>query len=108
MAMSQNNQNKKIYVGNIPYQVKEEDLQAFFAHYGAVENVVIVKDRDTGKVKGFAFVTFETQQQAQAALEANGKDFEGRSIRVNMANDDDRRRTGGTGGMGGRGGRHYG
>lgn len=93
-------QQNKLYVGNLPYSVEEADLQKEFSSYGEIEEVVVIKDRETGRSKGFAFVTFATQHAAESALELNGKDMGGRSMRVNVATD--KPRSGG-----GRGGRRY-
>lgn len=76
---------KKLYVGNLPYSVTEESLESLFSKFGPVESVVIVKDRETGRTKGFGFVEFEKQADAESALELNRKDFEGRPLKVNMA-----------------------
>jgi len=76
---------KKLYVGNLPYSVTEESLEALFSQFGSVESTVIIKDRETGRAKGFGFVEFEKQADAEEALELNGKDFEGRPLKVNMA-----------------------
>jgi RNA recognition motif-containing protein len=86
---------KKLYVGNLPYSVTEESLKALFSEFGPVESVVLIKDRETGRVKGFGFVEFEVQADAEKALELNGRDFEGRALKVNMAKP---RESGGSGG----------
>lgn len=86
---------KKLYVGNLPYSVTEESLKALFSQFGSVESVVLIKDRETGRAKGFGFVEFEVQADAEKALELNGKDFEGRALKVNMAKP---RESGGSGG----------
>ncbi|MGD9107823.1 MAG: RNA-binding protein [Gammaproteobacteria bacterium] len=76
---------KKLYVGNLPYSVTEESLESLFSQFGQVESVVIIKERETGRTKGFGFVEFKKQADAESALELNGKDFEGRLLKVNMA-----------------------
>lgn len=96
--MSQN----KIYVGSLSYNATAEDIQSYFSQYGDIDEVKLVSDRDTGRSKGFAFVSFASQQAAQASLAADGIELMGRKIKVNMAREDDRRRSGG-GGNGGRG-----
>ena len=93
---------KKLYVGILPYSVTEESIEALFAQYGPVESVVLIKDRETGRLKGFGFVEFESQADAEKSLELNGKDFEGRPLKVNMAKPRES-----SGGSGGRGGRRY-
>ena len=75
----------KLYVGNLPYSVTEESLSALFSEFGKVKSTALIKDRETGKVKGFGFVEFESQADAEKSLELNGKDFEGRPLKVNIA-----------------------
>ncbi|GMT29087.1 hypothetical protein PFISCL1PPCAC_20384, partial [Pristionchus fissidentatus] len=76
-----------VYVGNIPYQTTEDDLGHFFSQAGQVTNVRLVIDRETGRPKGFGFCEFADEQSAQNAIsQFNGVDFNGRSLRVNMAN----------------------
>lgn len=75
-----------IYVGNLKYEVREQDLQEMFAEFGEVSKVKIVKDRDTDRSKGFGFVTMDDTAEATAAVAAlNGKDLKGRAITVNAA-----------------------
>lgn len=75
-----------IYVGNLPYSATEEDVTGLFAAYGPVERVKIITDRETGRSKGFAFVTLGDQSQLNAAIEAlNGYDYQGRALRVNAS-----------------------
>ena len=102
-----------IYVGNLPYTATEEDVTGLFAAYGPVERVKIITDRETGRSKGFAFVTLGDQSQLNAAIEAlNGYDYQGRALRVNASEPKEfkpgggggERRGGGGGGYGGGGG----
>ena len=82
---SQLGQNMKtIYVGNINYQATEEDLRPVFAEYGEVISVKIINDRETGRSKGFGFVEMESGADT-AIEELDGKDFQGRRLRVNEA-----------------------
>ena len=75
-----------IYVGNLPYTATEEDVTGLFAAYGPVERVKIITDRETGRSKGFAFVTLGDQSQLNASIEAlNGNDYQGRALRVNAS-----------------------
>ncbi|MDD4526682.1 MAG: RNA-binding protein [Candidatus Margulisbacteria bacterium] len=75
-----------IYVGNLKYEVRENDLQEMFSEFGEVSKVKIVKDRDTDRSKGFGFVTMDDTAEATAAITAlNGKDLNGRAITVNAA-----------------------
>lgn len=88
----------KIFVGNLNFKTSEGTLQQLFAAHGAVEEVFIATDRETGRPRGFAFVTMPDDTQAKAAIEQlNGKDVDGRTINVNEA----RPRTDGPGGGGG-------
>ncbi len=95
-------QQNKLYVGNLPYSVDKEQLQAIFGQYGEISELSLIMDRDTGRPKGFGFITFASQQAAEKALEQNGKDLGGRPLKVNVATD--KPRTGGGGGGGFRGG----
>jgi cold-inducible RNA-binding protein len=96
----------KIYVGNLSYDVTQEDLQSLFEAHGTVSDVFIVKDRESGRPRGFAFVTMETKESMVTAIEAlNGKEFMGRELAINEARPrEDRGGGGGGGGGGGRGG----
>ena len=91
---------KKLYVGNLSWGATEEGVRNLFAQFGAVTTVNIITDRETGRSRGFAFVEMEGADEAIAGL--NGKDFEGRPLKVNEAQD--KPRTGGGGGGGGGGG----
>ncbi len=95
----------QLFVGNLAFSTTKEDLEAAFAAYGKVMEVKIPVDRDTGRVRGFAFVTFEEQQAAEKALALDGQDLNGRPIRVNVAQE--KKPGGGAGGRsgGGAGGR---
>ena len=88
----------KIYVGNLSYGVEEQDLRTFFESFGDITEVFIPKDRETGKGRGFAFITFENQAQAQEAVKTNGQELSGRILKVNIAKE---REAGGAGGRGG-------
>lgn len=93
----------KIYVGNLPFSIDEDQLTEEFARFGNVEEVFLVKDRETGRLKGFGFVTFDSPNAAQSALEMDGQQIGGRQVKVSMAKE---RESGGEGrsGGGGRGG----
>ncbi len=94
------NQNK-IYVGNLSFDTTTADLESHFSQFGEFEDVKLITDRETGRSKGFAFITFASEKDAQASLASDGTEFKGRKIRVNMAREDDRkRRTGGGSGGG--------
>ena len=95
----------KLYVGNLPYSATEEELQTMFAGAGTVKTVTVVRDRDTGRSRGFAFVEMETQADAQKAISMmNGKDLGGRALTVNMARPREERSGGRPGGSHGRSG----
>ena len=95
-----------IYVGNLSYEVKEEDLKEVFKEYGNVKRVQLPTDRETGKVRGFAFVEMETEAEEDKAIEElDGADWMGRTMKVNKAKPkEDRPPGGGRSGGGGRGG----
>ncbi|MFW5750240.1 MAG: RNA recognition motif domain-containing protein [Planctomycetota bacterium] len=87
-----------IYVGNLPYQAGDQDLADLFAPFGEVAKAKVIMDRDSGRSKGFGFVTMNDREQAEAAIsQVDGSDMDGRALRVNEA----RPRTGGPGGGGG-------
>lgn len=89
---------KKLYVGNLSYEMNESSLSQLFAEHGTVESVAIVTDRDTGRSRGFGFVEMSGNAEAQAAIAAlNGQEHGGRTLTVNEA----RPREGGGGGGGG-------
>jgi RNA recognition motif-containing protein len=95
----------KIYVGNLSYQTDEQTLRDLFSQHGQVEEVAIITDRDTGRPRGFAFVTMPDDNEGSAAIEAlNGADLDGRNLNVNEA----KPKTGGGGGGGGGGRGGYG
>ena len=107
---------KKLYVGNLGYGVTDSDLSKMFEAHGTVESAQVIMDRDTGRSKGFGFVEMKTDQEAQAAITAlNGKEADGRALKVNEAKPrtEGGRGGGGRGGFGGRsggyggGGRRY-
>ena len=86
-----------IYVGNLSYDVTQDDLTSVFAEYGTVKRVQIPNDRETGRPRGFGFVEMETDAEEDAAIEAlDGAEWMGRSLRVNKAKPrEDNRRSGG-------------
>ncbi len=99
---------KKLYVGNLTYNVNETDLEALFSQFGTVQSAQIIIDRDTNRSKGFGFVEMGTDAEAQAAIQGlDGQDHEGRNLTVNEAKPREPR-SGGGGGYGGGGGGGYG
>jgi cold-inducible RNA-binding protein len=95
--------SKKLYVGNLTYNVNESDLEAMFSPFGTVQSAQVIVDRDTNRSKGFAFVEMSSDAEAQAAIDGlNGRDHEGRNLTVNEAKPREPR-SGGGGGYGGGG-----
>lgn len=93
----------KLFIGGLSWDTTDESLRAKFEEYGAVEDAVVLKFRETGRSRGFGFVTFQNTEEAEAAMEAmNEKEFEGRTIRVDKAGD---RPSGSQGGFRSGGGR---
>jgi RNA recognition motif-containing protein len=92
-------QQNKLYIGNFPYSVNESQIRDMFSGYGDISELNLIMDRDTGRPKGFGFITFATQAAAEKALELNGRDVGGRALKVNVATD--KPRTGGGGRSGG-------
>jgi cold-inducible RNA-binding protein len=87
----------KLYVGNLGYGIGDSDLEKLFTTYGSVRSAQVIKDRDSGRSKGFGFVEMGSEQEAQAAITAlNGKEIDGRTLAVNEA----RPKEGGGGGRG--------
>ena len=77
---------KKLFVGNLPYSMTDEDLERAFAEYGSVESAVVIRDRETGRSRGFGFVEMASSEEAEAAQKAlDGSDVDGRPLRVNEA-----------------------
>src|SRR6185436_9947112 len=94
----------KLYVGNLSFNITENDLQDTFAAHGTVVEANLMMDRVSGRARGFGFVTMSTPEEAQAAIDAlNGKEFAGRALTVNIARPREER-TGGGGGGGYKGG----
>ena len=91
----------KLFVGNLSFGTKQASLEQAFGQFGAIEECKVIEDRETGRSRGFGFVTFSTKEAAQAALSMDGKDIDGRPLRVNFAQEKER---GGDSNGGGRGG----
>lgn len=84
----------KCYIGNVPFQSTEEGLKNFFEQNienGAVKSLIIIKDRETGRPRGFAFVEFQTKEQMDKAIGLNEMQFEGRPLRISQALEKDKR-----------------
>ncbi len=94
--------SKKIYIGNLSFSTTDAELRRLFEQHGAVESVNVIMDRETGRPRGFAFVEMSDPSSAAAAIQVlNGRELDGRSLRVNEAQE---RAAGGGGGGGGYGG----
>ena len=96
---------KKLYVGNLSYSIRDNDLQQAFGEYGTVASAKVMMERDTDRSKGFGFVEMGTEAEALAAIEGmNGQALDGRALTVNEARPMEPRAPGGGGGRGGYGG----
>jgi RNA recognition motif-containing protein len=95
----------KLYVGNLPYNMSDSELEQVFSQFGTVQSVQIIMDRDTGRSRGFAFVEMSSSDEGQAAIAAlHDKDVGGRKLTVNEARPREERSSGGGGGRGAYGG----
>jgi hypothetical protein len=88
----------KLYVGNLPFSATEDGVRALFSAHGTVEKVTLITDRDTGRPRGFGFVEMSNADASRAMQALNGKDFEGRALKVNEAQERERSGGGGRGG----------
>ena len=94
--------SRKLYVGNLPYEIGEDELRDLFSRAGAVESVTVMRDQATGRARGFAFVEMGSDDEAQTAIrELNASQVGGRSLTVNEARPKPARSGGGSGGGGG-------
>ncbi len=101
--------NKKLYVGNLSYDVDSSALQTMFTPHGTVESATIIADRDTGQSKGFGFVEMSNETEAQAAITAlNGQQHGGRALTVSEAKPRENRGSGYSGGRSGGSGGNFG
>jgi len=91
--------DNKLYVGNLSFHTTEDDLRTMFAQAGKVESVSLIKDRDSGRSKGFAFIEMSTQSEAEQAIKLfDGKSLDDRQIKVNIARPREERNSGSRGG----------
>jgi RNA recognition motif-containing protein len=95
---------KKIYVGNLPFSATEDDLKELFGQHGTVHSVALIMDRETGRPRGFGFIEVDDNDLSAMIQNLDGKEMDGRALRVNEAQDKPRG-GGGGGGYGGGGGR---
>ena len=93
---------KKIYVGNLPFSATEDDVKELFGQHGTVHSVALIMDRETGRPRGFGFIEVDDEALSAMIQNLDGKEMDGRALRVNEAQD--KPRGGGGGGGGGRGG----
>jgi len=92
----------KLYVGNLPFSATEDAVRTLFAAHGTVEKVSLITDRDTGRPRGFGFVEMSNSDASRAMQSLNGKEMDGRALKINEAQDKPRGGGGGGGGGGGR------
>jgi len=93
---------KKLYIGNLGYEVTQQDLELLFAQAGTCESAAVVMDRTTGQSRGFGFVEMSSGAEAQQAIQQfDGQELKGRALRVNEAMERTNNRSGGNGGRGG-------
>ncbi len=97
----------KLFVGNLPFSATEESVRALFAQHGTIESLALINDRETGRPRGFGFIEMSNADAAKAMQALNGRDFEGRALKVNEAQARERSAGGGGGGGGHRGGNRY-
>ena len=95
---------KKIYVGNLPFSATEDEIKELFGQHGAVHSVALINDRETGRPRGFGFIEVDDDALSAMIQNLDGKEMDGRALRVNEAQDKPRGGGGGRGGYGGGGG----
>ena len=95
----------KLFVGNLPFSATEQSVRALFEPHGTIESLALINDRDTGRPRGFGFIEMSSADASNAMQALNGKDFEGRALKVNEAQA--KERSGGGGGSRNGGGNRY-
>ena len=95
----------KLFVGNLPFSATEQSVRALFEPHGTIDSLALINDRDTGRPRGFGFIEMPSADASKAMQALNGKDFEGRALKVNEAQP--KERNGGGGGYQGGGGNRY-
>jgi RNA recognition motif-containing protein len=75
----------KLFIGNLPFSATEQSVRALFEPHGTIESLALIKDRDTGNPRGFGFIEMSSSDASKAMQALNGKDFEGRALKVNEA-----------------------
>ena len=91
----------KLFVGNLPFSATEQSVRALFEPHGTIESLALINDRETGRPRGFGFIEMSNADASKAMQALNGKDFEGRALKVNEAQSKERSGGGGGGGGGG-------
>ncbi len=94
----------KLFVGNLPFSATEQSVRALFEPHGTIESLALINDRETGRPRGFGFIEMSNADASKAMQALNGKDFEGRALKVNEAQSKERSGGGGGGGGGYRNG----
>jgi RNA recognition motif-containing protein len=94
----------KLFVGNLPFSATEQSVRALFEPHGTIESIALINDRETGRPRGFGFVEMSSSDASKAMQALNGKDFDGRPVKVNEAQSKER---GGGGGYRANGGNRY-
>ena len=98
----------KLFIGNLPFSATEQSVRALFEPHGTIDSLALINDRDTGRPRGFGFIEMPSSDAAKAMQALNGKDFEGRALKVNEAQAKERSGGGGGGrGYGNGGGNRY-
>jgi RNA recognition motif-containing protein len=77
----------KLYVGNLPFSATEDSVRALFTTHGTVEKISLINDRETGRPRGFGFIEMSSEDASRAQQELNGKDFDGRALKISEAQD---------------------
>ena len=95
----------KLFIGNLPFSATEQSVRALFEPHGTIESIALINDRDTGRPRGFGFIEMSSSDASKAMQALNGKDFEGRALKVNEAQS--KERGGGGGGYRASGGNRY-
>ena len=90
----------KLFVGNLPFSATEQSVRALFEPHGTIESLALINDRETGRPRGFGFIEMSNADASKAMQALNGKDFEGRALKVNEAQSKERNGGGGGGGGG--------
>ena len=95
----------KLFVGNLPFSATEQSVRALFEPHGTIDSIALINDRETGRPRGFGFIEMSNSDASKAMQALNGKDFEGRALKVNEAQS--KERSGGGGGFRASGGNRY-